>query len=253
MRIGIGIEHFDHIQMGRSVNRIAPNPDTCGLANSTASELPHRLIGQRAAARHYADIASLMYVTGRNANPAAAGGILAFARSHNPRAIWSDQPRRSPLQRALNFYHIIHWNPFRNATDKFQTGIRASKNSICRKRWRDEDCGCGRAGLFHGFGNRVENRNFILKKLTAFAWRDSRDDLRAVSEAQLRVPRAKAASDALDEDFSFWSYEDRHLFSDRLYHLLCRIGHRSSTCNRKPRFRQGLLARFDIVSLQPHH
>ena len=68
---------------------------------------------------------------------------------------------------------------------------------------RNEDRRGGGAGLLRGLGDGVEDRNFVLEELAAFAGRDAGDDLRAVSEAELGVPRAEAAGDALDEDFVF--------------------------------------------------
>ncbi len=41
----------------------------------------------------------------------------------------------------------------------------------------------------------------MFEKLSAFARGHAGDDLSAVREAELGMPRAKAASDALDEDF----------------------------------------------------
>jgi hypothetical protein len=50
----------------------------------------------------------------------------------------------------------------------------------------------------------------VLKKLAAFAGRDAGDDLRAVINRELRVFRAEAASDALDENFGIGFDEDGH-------------------------------------------
>ena len=64
--------------------------------------------------------------------------------------------------------------------------------------------------MLGGFGHRVEDRHFVFKELPAFARRDTRDDLGAVSEAQLRVPRAETAGDALDENSGLRSDENGH-------------------------------------------
>ena len=40
----------------------------------------------------------------------------------------------------------------------------------------------------------------LFEELPAFAGRDARDDLRAVLQAELGVPRAEAAGNALNED-----------------------------------------------------
>ncbi len=49
---------------------------------------------------------------------------------------------------------------------------------------------------------------FVFKKLAALSGSDTGDDLRAVFEAELGVPRAEAAGDALDEDAGLWGYEN---------------------------------------------
>ena len=70
--------------------------------------------------------------------------------------------------------------------------------------WGNEHRAGGRAGLFHGFGHGVEDGNLLaamFKELSAFAGCDAGDDLRAVINRELRVLRAEAAGDALDENF----------------------------------------------------
>ncbi len=49
-----------------------------------------------------------------------------------------------------------------------------------------------------------------LEQLPAFAGRDAGDDLGAVGEAKLGVPRAEAAGDALDQDAGLGGDEDGH-------------------------------------------
>ena len=50
----------------------------------------------------------------------------------------------------------------------------------------------------------------MIEKLPAFAGRDASDDLRAVINRKLRVPRAKAAGDALDENLGVGFDENGH-------------------------------------------
>ena len=66
--------------MRRAVHRIAANADASALADAARSQLPDGLVSQRAAARDDADVALFVDVTGRNADAAAAMGILALAR-----------------------------------------------------------------------------------------------------------------------------------------------------------------------------
>ena len=79
---------------------------------------------------------------------------------------------------------------------------------------RHKNCGGRRAGLFHCFGDGVENRNAlsaVFKDLAAFAGRDAGNNLRAVINRELRVFRAKTAGDALDEDLGVGFNENGHL------------------------------------------
>ena len=99
------------------------------------------------------------------------------------------------------------------AHDQFQSGIRAFENGVGGKRRRHKNRAGGRAGLFHGFGDGVENGNFlaaVLEKLAALAGRDAGDDLRAVINRELRVFRAEAAGDALDENLGVGFDENGH-------------------------------------------
>ena len=78
---------------------------------------------------------------------------------------------------------------------------------------RNKHGGGGRAGLFHGFGDGVEDGHFlaaVLEELAALAGRDAGDDLRAVINGELRVPRAEAAGDALDENLGVGFDENGH-------------------------------------------
>ena len=95
-----------------------------------------------------------------------------------------------------------------------QPGVRAFQNGVRGKRRRHKNRGGRCARLFHRFGNCVENRNAlsgVLKDLAAFAGRDAGDDLSAVVNRELRVFRAKAAGDALDEDLGVGFNENGHV------------------------------------------
>ena len=78
MRFRVVVEHFDDVQMGGAVDRIAADAHTGGLPDAAAGQLPDRLVGERAAARNDADVALLVNVAGSNADAAAAGGILSL-------------------------------------------------------------------------------------------------------------------------------------------------------------------------------
>ncbi len=85
-----------------------------------------------------------------------------------------------------------------------------SRIASAAKGGRHEDGGGGRPGLFHRLGDGVEDGNLAFKELAALAGRDAGDDLGAVGEAELGVPGAEAAGDALDQDAGLGSDEDGH-------------------------------------------
>jgi hypothetical protein len=55
----VGQEHLQHIDELGALHRIAADADGGGLAEALARGLEHRLVGQRAGARHDADLAGL--------------------------------------------------------------------------------------------------------------------------------------------------------------------------------------------------
>src|SRR5438876_5627106 len=196
--------------MGSPIDRIAANADAGALANPPAGELPNRLVSERAAAGDDTNGTFLVNVARRDADAAAAVRVPAFARRDNARTIRADQPRLAALHGALHLDHVIHRNAFGDADDQIESGIDGFKDRLASEgRW-NENRGRGRARLLRGFGHSVEDRHFVFKKLAAFAGRDAGDDLRAVFETQLGVPRAEAAGDALDQDLGLGSDEDGH-------------------------------------------
>ena len=191
VRLRVGVEKFDDIQMRRAVHRIATDANAGGLADAARGELPHRFVGQRAAARDHADVSFFVNVSGRDADAASAVRILAFAGRDDAGTIRADEPRLEvALHRAFHPHHVAHRNAFGDGDDQFQSGVRAFENRIGGERRRHKHRAGGRAGLFDGFGDGVENRNLfpaVLKNLTAFAGGDAGDDLRAVINRELRV------------------------------------------------------------------
>src|SRR5439155_24145116 len=111
---------------------------------------------------------------------------------------------------ALELDHVIDGNTFGDADGELEARIYAFENGICCGGGRNEDGGGGGAGLLHRFGDGVENGDLVFKKLAAFAGRDACDHLRTVGEAELRVPGAKSAGYALDEDAGVGINEDGH-------------------------------------------
>ena len=74
------------------------------------------------------------------------------------------------------------------ADDEVQPGVHAFQNGVGGEGRRDKNGGGGRAGLLHGFGDGVEDGDFlaaVLEELAAFAGRDAGDDLGAVVDARV--------------------------------------------------------------------
>src|ERR1017187_10122666 len=194
-------------------NRVATDADARALTRAASSELPDGFISQRAAARNDTDVAFFVDVTGRDADAAATVGIFSLTGRDNAGTIRADEPHRTALQCALHPDHVAHGNAFGNGNHQFQPGIRAFQNRVGGKGCRNKNSGGRRAGLFHRLGGRVENGDFlsaVLKDLAALAGGDAGNDLRAVINRELRVPRAEAAGDALDEDFGVGLDENGH-------------------------------------------
>ena len=66
------------------------------------------------------------------------------------------------------------------------------------------------AGFLARFPNGVENRNFAVKRLSAFSGRHAGHDLRPVLHALPRMKTAGAAGDSLDAETGSFVDEDGH-------------------------------------------
>jgi hypothetical protein len=107
----------------------------------------------------------------------------------------------------LHLHHVIDRNAFGDGDDQVQPGVHAFENGVRGEGRGHKDGGDGGAGLAGGLGDGVEDGDLVagvFEELAAFAGRDAGDDLRAVVKRELRVLRAKAAGDALDENFGLW-------------------------------------------------
>src|ERR1051326_337569 len=210
LRLRIGIEHFDDVQVRRAVHRIAANADAGGLTDASTRELSDGFVGQGAAARDNTNLSFFVDVARSDADAAAAVRIFSFARCNDAWAVGTDEARLFVLHGSLDFDHVIDRNAFGDTDNQIQSSIDAFEDGVSRKRRRHKNSGSSCAGLLCRFGDSIKDWHFVFEKLAAFARRDASDDLGAVGEAELGVPRAKAAGDALDEKFGLWSYKDGH-------------------------------------------
>src|SRR5690606_2547827 len=131
------------------------------------------------------------------------GGFWAGARRDDAGAVGTDQAGLAAGHRAFHADHVTHRNAFGDRDHEIEAGVDALENGITGEGRRHEHRRRLGAGLLHGFGDGVEYRHLlaaVLKELAAFSGGDPGDDLRTVVDRQLRVPRAKGAGDALNDD-----------------------------------------------------
>ena len=173
----IVVEHLEHVQVRRAVDRIAADADAGALAVAAGGQLPDGFIGQRAGAGDHADVALLVNVAGRDADAAAAVGVLPVARSDDARAVWPDEAGLGAAHGLLHFHHVVDRDAFGDADDQIQTGIDAFEDRVGGKWRRNENRRNGGARFLHGLIHGVEDRHIVSEDLTAFAGRDAGDDL----------------------------------------------------------------------------
>ena len=189
---------------------VAADADAGRLAKAVAGELPHRLIGERAASADDADVARLVDVAGGDADAAAAVGILACAGGDDAGAVRADEPGCRSFDRGLDFNHVAHGDALGDGDDQLEPGIDCLEDGVGGERRRNKNRGGGGAGFAGGLGDAVEDRDGVLKFLAGFSGGDTGDNLGAVLDAELGVPTAEAAGDALDEEFGVWFDEYCH-------------------------------------------
>ncbi len=212
------VEKFDHVQMRRAVDRIAADADAGGLADAARSELPDRLVGQRAAARDDADVSFFVNVAGRDADAAAAVRILALAGRDDAGTVRPDEPRLG-VACSARFTRIMSRTgmPSVMATTSSSPASAPSRMASAANGGGTNTALAVAPVCFTASATVSKIGHFfaaVLEKLAAFAGRDAGDDLRAVINRELRVFRAKAAGDALDENLGVGFNENGH---DKIY------------------------------------
>jgi hypothetical protein len=112
-------DHDDAVVSGSSLNSLMtsrcevpltgspPMPTQVLWPTPARGELPDRFVSQRAAAGDDADVAFLVDVTGRDADAAAAVGILALAGRDDAGAVRADEPRLFAFHGALHLEHVV--------------------------------------------------------------------------------------------------------------------------------------------------
>src|SRR5271156_1152450 len=159
-------------------------------------------VSQRTAAADDADGALLVNAAGHDAD-------FEFAWGDDAWAIGADQARFLEVDGGGYADHVDDWNAFGDADDQWHLRVGGFEDGIRGEGRRNKDYrGVGARG-FYGFGYGVEYRTLEMLG-AAFAGGDSADDVGAVFDHLLRVKRAFAAGEALDDEARFFVYENAH-------------------------------------------
>src|ERR1700674_3307583 len=212
-RLGLRIaeEEFEHVDEFGALHRIAADADGGGLE--------HRLVGERARARHDADLAALVDVAGHDAD-------LAFARRDHPRAVGADEPRLRAYERALDLHHVEHRDALGDADDQRHLGGDGLENGVGGPRRRHVDCGGISVGPGACLGDGVEHRQPEMRR-AAFTRRDTAHHLGAVLDRLLGMERAVLAGEALADDAGILVDEDGHQLFPTAVTIFCAASSRS--------------------------
>ena len=153
-RLGLRIvvEQLQNVDVLQSVDRIAADADAGGLPEAELGELPDRLVGERARARHHPDRASSVDVPRHDADLDLVG------RDH-ARAVRADQQRALALHAVLGADHVAHRDALGDADHQIQVGLDRLLDRLRGERRRHVDHRDVRAGRFLGIGDRPEDRN----------------------------------------------------------------------------------------------
>ncbi len=193
-----------------AVDRVTTDSDASALPVTELGELPNRFVSESAGTGNHADIATLVDVTRSDANAAATMAFFTVTRSHDARAVRSDKAGFRTGQRVFHPHHVHHRNAFGDAYDQVDTRVSSFQNRIGRK-WRGNKNHRGsRTGFVDRLADRVKNRHDVFKFLPAFSRSDAGDEFGSVFQRKLRVTRAKAAGDALNQDLGVFVDEDGH-------------------------------------------
>src|SRR6201994_2766933 len=198
----IAQEHLQHLDMLGALDRIAADADAGGLAEADRRRLRHRFIGQRAGARHDADLAAAMDVAGHDAD-------LAFAGRDHAGTVRSDETRLRALQRALYLHHVEHRDALGDADGKRNLRVDRFEDRIGRIGRRHIDRRRGCAGRLARLAHRVEHGQAEMR-CAAFAGRSAADHLGAIGDGLLGMEGALVAGEALGDDLGVLVDENGH-------------------------------------------
>src|SRR5690606_7078315 len=145
------------------------------------AQLTDRFVGQGSGTGDHADAAGPVDVTGHDAD---FGG----ARRDHAGTVGSDQAHALALHENVGAYHVDGGDPFGDADDERDSGIRRFHDGVGGKGRRYENQRNMGARLVDRLPDRVEHGDLTVDGLTAaLARRHAGDDLSAIGQTLLRV------------------------------------------------------------------
>mmetsp|Transcript_8170 Transcript_8170/g.11910 ORF Transcript_8170/g.11910 Transcript_8170/m.11910 type:complete len:200 (-) Transcript_8170:320-919(-) len=127
LSLGIIRKSLQAIDEVGSIERIAANSNTGGLAQTSNGRLMHCLVGKSSTATDNADFSRFVNVTRHDSD-------LTFPRLYNSRAVGSDESRgRLSLQHGLDPSHILLRNALRDGNNQGNFRLNGIHNSLSTK------------------------------------------------------------------------------------------------------------------------
>src|SRR5882672_9812328 len=172
----IALKELQHIDEVHAAHRVTADADAGALAEPDVGGLEYGLVGERARARHDAD--------------------LAFLRRDNARAVGADEARSGAGQHRPHAHHVIHRDAFGDAHRQLDARIDGFQNRIRRPGRRHVDHAGRGAGRAHRLPHRIEYRQSQVL-LSAAARSHAAHELGAVGQRCFRVKGALLAGKSL--------------------------------------------------------
>src|SRR5207248_9227010 len=122
----------------------------------------------------------------------------------------SEYATRFAAHLLFNAHHVHDRNSLRYADDEFHPGIDRFQNRIRSSGGGYKNHRYVATGLRTRLCHSVKDRHLTVKFLSAFAWRNAGDDIRAVFHALPGMKRPGTPGNSLNEEPRVFVDEDRH-------------------------------------------
>src|SRR5215213_867621 len=219
--LSVGEEEFEPLDEVHAFHGVAADPERRRLSEAFTGGLKHRLIGERARARHDPDFAGFEDVAGHDSD-------LARACGHYAGTVRADKARLGAGERTLHLHHVGDRNALGDADDQRNFGINRLGDGIRGAGWRHVDHACVAAGFFLRLHHGVEHRQAEMR-LPPFARRRAADHFRAVVDRGLRMEGAVLAGETLADELSVSVDQDGHQAEPfTAFTIFCAASSRSS-------------------------